>query len=533
MSVAKEKFTQISPAEFFKKNPELVGFTNPARALYQTIRELVENSLDATDVHNILPVIKITIELKDEEKQIYRINVEDNGIGIPPQYVPYAFGQVLYSSKYVYRQTRGMYGLGVKAAVLYSQMHQDKPVEVVTSPLNSKRIYKFKIKIDITKNEPIILERSSISNVNNWHGTSVTIYIYGDWIRSKQKIYEYLKRTYIITPYAEIIFKDPEGNVVYYPRITTTIPKPPQEVKPHPHGVDLEMLKGMIAQQKTNMTIKEFLIEGFQSVGEVTAQKVLELANINPEKKIHDLTEQELVVLMNTLKKYEDFRPPTADSLSVIGEELIELGLKKIFNPEFVSAVTRKPKVYQGHPFIVEAGIAYGGSIPQAKEPIVLRYANKIPLVYDEKSDVVWKIVEEIDWKRYGIEGDQYQLVVMVHLCSTKVPYKTAGKEVIGDVEEIEKEIRNAIMEAARKLRLYIAEKRKEEEAKKKLITYLKYIPEVSRSLAVFEVANKEDVVKLNSIVNEIQTKLLELVSKRLELKDILEYAKQVKVESE
>lgn len=532
MSLAKEKFTQISPAEFFKKNPELVGFTNPARALYQTIRELVENSLDATDVHGILPVIKITIELKDQEKQIYRINVEDNGIGIPPQYVPYAFGQVLYSSKYVYRQTRGMYGLGVKAAVLYSQMHQERPVEVITSPLNSKRIYSFKIKIDIAKNEPIILERTSTSNVTGWHGTSVTIYIYGDWIRAKQKIYDYLKRTYIITPYAEIIFKDPEGNALYYPRLTTSIPKPPQEVKPHPHGVDLEMLKGMISQQKINMPIKDFLIESFQSVGEVTAQKVLELAKIPPEKKIHDLTDQELVVLTDILRKYEDFRPPTPDPLSVIGEELIELGLKKIFNPEFVAAITRKPKVYQGHPFIIEAGIAYGGAIPAGEEPIVLRYANKIPLIYDEKSDVIWKIVEEMDWKRYGIEGEQYQLVVMVHLCSTKVPYKSAGKEIIGDVEEIEKEIKNALMTIARKLKVYITERRKEEEAKKKLITYLKYIPEVSRSLAVFEV-NSKDPEKLSSISKDIELKLIDLVSRKLDLKDIHDYAKQVKVEAE
>ncbi|MEM0373207.1 MAG: DNA topoisomerase VI subunit B, partial [Sulfolobales archaeon] len=480
MEVTREKFTSISPAEFFKKNPELVGFANPARALYQTIKELVENSLDATDVHGILPTIKISIDLIDEQKQIYRVNVEDNGIGIPPHIIPYAFGKVLYSSKYVIRQTRGMYGLGVKAAVLYSQMYQERPIEVSSSPIGSKRIYTVKLKIDINKNEPIVYERYSTSNLNGWHGTSVTIYLYADWPRIKQKVYEYIKRTYIISPYAEFIFKDPEGNVNYFPRLTTKLPKPPKEVKPHPYGVDAELIKSLIQNKSDSKTVREFLINEFQSVGDATADKLLELSKIDGKKDVRSLSDEEIVRLVEVMKKFEDFRPPSAEPLSVIGEELIILGLKKIFNPEFVTAVTRKPKAYQGHPFIVEVGLAYGGSIQPNSEPLLLRYANKVPLIYDEKSDVSWKVVSEIDWKRYGIEEELMPLVVMVHLCSTKIPFKSAGKESIAEVEEIEKEIKNAIMQAGRKLKEYIHENKKEEEIKKKLITYLKYIPEVS-----------------------------------------------------
>ncbi|MDT7861074.1 MAG: DNA topoisomerase VI subunit B [Saccharolobus sp.] len=528
---AKEKFTSLSPAEFFKRNPELAGFPNPARALYQTVRELVENSLDATDVHGILPNIKIIIDLIDESRQIYKVNVTDNGIGIPPHEVPNAFGKVLYSSKYVNRQTRGMYGLGVKAAVLYSQMHQDRPVEIETSPINSKRIYSFKLKIDINKNEPIIVERKSVANNNGFHGTSVSIYIPGDWSKAKPRIYEYIRRTYIITPYAEFIFKDPEGNVTYYPRLTNKIPKPPQEVKPHPYGVDREEIKIMINNLKKDYILKEFLINEFQSIGETTAEKLLELSGLKGSKKVKSLSEEEITKLVEVLKKYEDFRAPSADSLSVIGEDLIELGLKKIFNPEFVAAVSRKPKAYQGHPFIVEAGIAYGGSIPVSEEPVVLRYANKIPLIYDEKSDVIWKVVEEIDWKRYGIESDQYQMVIMVHLCSTKIPYKSAGKESIAEVEDIEKEIKNTLMEVARKLKQYLSEKKKEEEAKKKLLTYLKYVPEVSRSFAVFlSNGSKELIFKYQS---EIEDELFRIISKKLNLTDIEEYRKMYKVDSE
>ncbi|MEM3202750.1 MAG: DNA topoisomerase VI subunit B [Saccharolobus sp.] len=527
-----EKFTSLSPAEFFKRNPELVGFPNPARALYQTVRELVENSLDATDTHGILPNIKVAIDLVDVDKQIYKVIVSDNGIGIPPHEVPNAFGKVLYSSKYVNRQTRGMYGLGVKSAVLYSQMYQDKPIEIETSPINSKRIYVFKLKIDINRNEPIIVERRSVVNDNGSHGTTVAIYIPGDWSKAKSRIYEYIKRTYIITPYAEFIFKDPEDNVTYYARLTNKIPKPPQEVKPHPYGVDREEVKILINNLKRDYTIKEFLINEFQSIGETTASKILELVGLRSDKKAKNLNEEEITKLVDVMKKYEDFRPPSSDSLSVIGADLIELGLKKIFNPDFTAAVTRKPKVFQGHPFIVETGIAYGGSIPVSEEPIILRYANKIPLIYDEKSDVIWKVVEELDWKRYGIETEQTQMVILVHLCSTKIPYKSAGKESIAEVEDIEKEIKNGLMEVARKLKQYLSEKRKEEEAKKKLITYLKYIPEVGKSLAIF-VTNGNKGDEFFKYQRELEDELFNVVTKKLNLADIGEYRKMYKVDSE
>ncbi len=527
----KEKFTSISPAEFFKRNPELAGFSNPARAMYQALRELVENALDATDVHGILPSVKISIDRASQEKEIYRVSVEDNGIGIPPHVVPDAFGRVLYSSKYVIRQTRGMYGLGVKAAVLYSQMYQDRPIEVVTSPMGSKRLYTFKLKIDVTKNEPIMYEKASVNNETGFHGTIVTMYILGDWMRAKSRIYEYVKRTYIITPYAEFFLKDPEGNVVFYPRLTNKLPEPPKEVKPHPYGVDIELLKNMISKQRDDITVKEFLVKEFQSVGEKTALGVLEMAGIDPNKKASKLTDDQLSKLVDSMKSFPDFRPPSPEALSVIGADLIELGLKQTLSPDYVGAVTRKPKAYQGHPFIVEVGLAYGGSIQPAEEPTVLRYANKIPLIYDEKSDVVWKVVEEMDWKRYGIEEEQIPLVVMVHLCSTKVPYKSAGKESIADVEEIEKEIRNGIMEVARSLKVYITEKKREEEAKKRLLTYLKYIPELARSLSTFMVNGKKE--EMPKIQEQLQNKMIDLVVTKLNIKDKdLELFKSYRVET-
>ena len=479
-----EKFKSLSPAEFFYRNRELAGFTNPARALYQATRELIENALDATDAHGILPEIKVYIDRDPERSIFYKISVQDNGIGIPPQYVPQAFGQVLFSSKYVLRQTRGMFGLGAKMVVLYSQITTGKPVEVYTSPIGSSRIYAFRILIDVKENKPIVLYRASWRKESDWHGTVVRVVIEGDWGRAKAKVIDYVRRTAIIAPYAEIYFRDPDGNYYYYKRATTQMPRPPKETLPHPHGIDLETLKIMIKSSNTE-TLLDFLAKEFQGVGKVTAERFLKTLGLPLDKNPRTLSQEEVENLARALKTYNGFRPPRADHLSPIGSDIIKVGLYSILQPEFVEAVTRKPAVYEGHPFIVEIGIGYGGKVPPSDQPILLRFANKIPLLYDEKSGVSWKVISEnIDWSHYEVSFPA-QLVILVHICGTKIPYRGVGKESIADVPIIEKEIENGIRNVARKLKRFIIQKRKQEEMQRKAITLIKYIPEIARSLVV------------------------------------------------
>ncbi|HIP85876.1 MAG TPA: DNA topoisomerase VI subunit B, partial [Pyrodictium sp.] len=206
------------------------------------------------------------------------------------------------------------------------------------------------------------------------------------------------------------------------------------------------------------------------------------------------------------------FRAPSADALSPLGPEIIEAGLKSILKPEFVVAVTRKPRAYEGHPFIVEVGIAYGGQIPALDEPLLLRYANKIPLLYDEKSDVAWKVVnpQNFDWKQYLVNFPA-PIAVLTHICSTKVPYKGIGKESVADVPEIEHELKMALREAARKLRAYLLEKKREEEAKRRVITFLKYTPEVVRSLTT--------ILKGNGVNEEnVRDMLVKAMRKRIKV---------------
>ncbi len=509
MSIAgNEKYRAISPAEFFMKYREIAGFSNPARAMYQTIRELVENSLDATDSHGILPNIKIVISKADMVQNYYRITAEDNGIGIPPHVVPEAFGKVLFSSKYVLRQTRGMFGLGVKVAVLYGQMTTGRPVEIITSKPGLKLIYYFKIRIDVRKNQPIVLERSSWRKNRDWHGTIVSLTIEGDWSRAKNKIKEYISRTAVAIPYANLTLVTPEGEIIYYERVIDKLPRPPKEVKPHPYGIDLEILKKIIDSTKYT-TLYDLLIHSFQSIGEITARNILERSNLDPNSDPKKLKEKDLLKLVNIMKKYEKYRPPKADALSPLGADIIKAGLNRMYQPEFVEAVTRKPQTYQGHPFIVEVGLAYGGQTPTSDndKPVILRYANKIPLLYDEGSDVITMVVrDDINWSGYLVELPA-PILVLVHVCSTKIPFKGVGKESIADVPEVRREIKLGVSEVARRLRTYLSRKRREEEVKKKIVSIAKYIPEVARAIAIISGDSSDGTDLVDRLVDVISVK--------------------------
>jgi len=482
-----EKFREMSVAEFFARYREVAGFSNPARALYQTVRELVENSLDATDGHGILPEVRIYIEkVGGNDRSWCRVTVEDNGIGVPPTVMPEAFGKVLFSSKYVLRQTRGMYGLGVKAAVLYGQVTTGSPVEVTSSTKGSSYVYYKRLFIDMKRNEPVIVEEGQFRKSSSWRGTRVSLVIECDWPRARQRILEYVRRTAIIAPYADILLQTPDGEVIFYPRTTRKMPKPPETAKPHPHGVDVETLKQMLKATKAK-NLLEFLAEEFQSVGEKTALEFLKTLGLKPTMKPRRLLAGEngalLVAMVEAMRSFK-FRAPRSDYLSPLGEELIKIGLRRLFNPEWVDALTRPPRAYQGHPFIVEVGLAYGGSIQPSEEPLLLRYANKIPLLYEEREDVSYKVVSEVNWKQYDVEMPA-PLVVLVHVVSTKIPYKGVGKESISDVPELEAEIRNGVLELARRLKRYLSAKEREAEAMRKILVLSKYIPEIARSLKI------------------------------------------------
>jgi DNA topoisomerase-6 subunit B len=256
------------------------------------------------------------------------------------------------------------------------------------------------------------------------------------------------------------------------------MPVPPKGTLPHPHGMDVEAIRRLIKQTKDKNLIK-FLSNNFHRVGERIARKFFDYAGFDLNQSPNTLTNKETTKLVNALHSYNDFLQPDASCLSPLGEEILTAGIIKELDPEFATVVIRPPSAYSGFPFIVEAGLAYGGK--QLSRGLKLfRFANRIPLLYDEASDVSWKVInEEIDLKRYRIPLDA-PFAIITHVCSTKIPYKTVGKECVADRPELERELKNAVRETLRRLSSYHSRKTSMEMVKRKFNVYGKYLPKIA-----------------------------------------------------
>lgn len=499
-----QTFEEISAADFFYRNRDIAGFTNPSRAIFVAIRELVENSLDAAESHRLVPDIYVRLSYEGEaskDTQIYKLRVEDNGIGVPPRHIPSAFGQILFGSKYKLKQQRGTFGLGGKMAILYGQITTHQPASIVSSTGISKT-YMYKLMIDIQRNRPLILDRKVLINKEMWRGTIVEFTLEGDYFRAMPKILDYFKQTAMVNPYANLTFVDPKGRLYKFIRVTKDMPTAPKETKPHPYGVDVELLQRLI-QITPYKNMLDFLRNHFHRVGHITAKKFLEYSNLSPSKNPKRLDHEEIVRLMHMLKKFPDFLPPDASCLSPLGEELLRTGILKELNPEFVSVHQRKPATYAGHPFIVETGIAYGGEIPARGNFMVYRFANRIPLLYDEANDVSLRVIQAMNWRRYRVTPEM-PVAIFVHICSTKVPYKTVGKEFIADRPEVRREIANGLREVARQIQLFLSKREHVDKERKRLGVFSKYLPRIAEfSTQLAGKKRRPDIEKLLASVRK------------------------------
>src|SRR5438093_7204358 len=509
MTVA-EVFQEISAADFFYRNRDIAGFTSPSRSIYSTIRELVENSLDACETGGIPPDIYVRLSHESgplDGPGVYDLRIEDNGIGVPGDIIPSAFGQVLYGSKYKLRQTRGTFGLGGKMALLYGQITTHKEAQIISSNNPKNRITEVALRTDIQQNKPIVLKKKTVPNKTHWRGTIIEFKTEADYARAMSKILEYFKQTAIIVPYANITFVDPKGRLYRFIRGTTKVPPAPTETSPHPHGVDVETVQRMLKLTNAK-SLQEFLRKQFQRIGDTTARNLLTYACFSPEegskqnsrklskKEVEkrdprNLSASDVLKLVNAMKTYEHFLSPDPTSLSPLGEDLLATGIKKelgITDEEiqtgsaFVTTLQRRPATYAGFPFIIEVGLASSKQIEMQGKILLFRFANKIPLLFDEASDVSWKVVDtEIDWRNYKVIPGETPLAVFVHVCSTKIPYKTVGKEFIADRPEVEHEILNAIREVGRNLRLYLSKREHLTQEKRRLDVFEKYLPKVAQ----------------------------------------------------
>ncbi len=410
MTVA-EVFQEISAADFFYRNRDIAGFTSPSRSIYSTIRELVENSLDACETGGIPP--DIYVRLLHESGPLdgpgtYVLRIEDNGIGVPGEVIPSAFGQVLYGSKYKLRQTRGTFGLGGKMALLYGQITTHGEAQISSSTNPKQKITEIGLQTDIQHNKPIVLKKKTRPNSSHWKGTIIEFKTEADYSRAMPRILEYFKQTAIIVPYANLTFVDPRGRLYHFTRGTTVVPPAPTETSPHPYGVDVETVQRML-KLTTAKTLPEFLRKSFQRIGDTTARNFLEYAGFQveerPGKRKRKLSKKEaerrdpknlsaadIVKLVNAMKSYEHFLSPDPTSLSPLGAELLATGIKKELGitdedvqngSAFIATLQRKPATYSGFPFIIEVGVASGKQIETQGKILLFRFANKIPLLFE------------------------------------------------------------------------------------------------------------------------------------------------------
>jgi DNA topoisomerase-6 subunit B len=490
-----EKIKEISIAEFFEKNRHLLGYENPTKSLLTVVKEGVENSLDACEEGGILPDIRVS--LKETAPDRFKVSIEDNGPGIVESKVPVAFAKFLVGSKFHrLRQSRGIQGIGIHGAVLYSQLTTGKPVKVTSSI--GKDIHSFELMIDVTRNEPKIISHTTQKNPNKWRGIRIELELEGKYIERQQSISEYLKQTAIANPFAKIIFDGPNGKTEFE-RGVKEMPKLPKEIKPHPYGVELGILRRMLVTTKARNLIG-FLGSDFSRVGRTSAEQICRLAKIETSKKPHDLNHEEVENLHKAMQMVKLVSPPT-DCLSPLGEHLITEGLKKELGAEYFVAVTRPPTVYRGYPFVVECGLAFGGNLPDGQSAKLFRFANKIPLLYHQSDCAITESVAEVDWRRYDFNQSSGQLpvgqlAILVHFVSVWVPFTSEGKQAIANYPDIVKEIKLTLQDAGRKLAMYVRQKAKMRDRQIRKELFEKYIPELAESLSKLTEKQKDKIVE-------------------------------------
>ena len=346
------------------------------------------------------------------------------------------------------------------------------------------------------------------------HGTKIEMDLEGAYLKGRQSVDEYLKQTAIINPHTTIIYTNPEAQQVIYSRVAQQLPPESKEVQPHPYGVEIGRLIKMLDATESR-TLQAFLTSEFSRVGPGTAKEICENARLLPSTKPGNVSREMAEALYQGIQKTKIIAPPT-DCLSPIGAELIEKSLKKEINAEFYCAVSRPPEVYRGNPFQVEVGVAYGGEQPKEELISVLRFANRVPLLYQPGACAFTKSILGTSWKPYGLQQSSGSLpvgpaTILLHIASVWVPFTSESKEALAHYPEIIKEVKLALQEAGRKLQAYVNKKVRVQSQLERANLFERYIPEVADALSRLTGESKEtllqklqDMVKKESIQQAI-----------------------------
>jgi DNA topoisomerase-6 subunit B len=571
------KQREISVSEFFAKNRHLLGFDNPRKALLTTVKEAVDNSLDACEEAGILPDITVVIEDLQPERPSsaksskYRVTIVDNGPGIVRKQVEHIFGRLLYGSKFHrLKMSRGQQGIGISAAGMYGLLTTGRPMEIHTRPKESAPAHHIELAMntktnraevtrdDETREFPPRRVREVSSGTRELTaageflpesvyrtGTSVAIELEGRYQRGRGSVDEFLELTAIANPHARIVFVPPvrgasgdeadvdgpllapEGGqgrpgsasvpgdlealasagtnehkgVVIFPRGTEELPPETKEIQPHPKGIELGMLIQMLKDAEAeggNPTIAGFLSDRFSKVSPSTASKLLEESGIGVRTRVGAVDHAQAEKLFKAMQEARLPNPPT-DCLAPIGVKQLLAGMLKGVRAEFYTASSRTAEVYRGRPFLIEAAIAFGGDLPSEDSARVIRFANRVPLLYQQSACSAFKAVAETGWRNYQLSqprggAPQGPLVILIHMASVWVPFTSESKEAIADYDEIRKEMKLALMECGRKLGIYLRRRQRMKREAEKRDVFERYIGEIARSCEALTGTAAKDV---------------------------------------
>lgn len=529
---------EISVSEFFLKNRHLLGFDTPAKALVTAVKEAVDNALDACEEASLLPDIFVQVRVHSGRSHVV---VEDNGPGIVESQIARIFGKLLYGSKFhKLSQSRGQQGMGISAAGMYGQLTVGKPLHILSRIEGDDLASELYVSIDTANNRPDIHRRRRVA----WdrpHGTRVAMEMEGHYQKGPHSIEAYLKQTAIANPHVSITYQDPRGRETQFVRSTDRLPPRPVDIKPHPHGIELGWLIQMLSNTKCR-SLLHFLVEEFSCVGKKTALEIVRHAGKSLSDRSYPthIAHAQATALYEAIKNTH-VRAPRSDCIVPIGRERLLEGLHKELEAEFYTVAVRPAASYRGNPFQVEVGIAYGnpfrpmidvdvsGRMTKRQEPEpathlisghdeaarLLRFANRVPLLFQQSSCAITKAILQTNWRTYGLNQPKGALpiapmAILVHVASVWVPYTSESKEAIQPYPEILKEIKLGLQECGRQLAHHLRrEKSLHQEFDRR--TYIeKYLPHIGIALQEILVLSDDErqsaVNRLDGILHASRT---------------------------
>jgi len=567
------KQKDIAVSEFFAKNRHLLGFDNPRKALLTTVKEAVDNSLDAAEEAGILPNIAVIIEDLQPDRPAtlkqsrYRVTVIDNGPGILRRQVENVFGRLLFGSKFHrLKMSRGQQGIGISAAGMYGLITTGKPMVIYTRPNANKPAHLIELAMNTktnraevtvdTETEDFPPQQFKSLNLGTRApsflapddyptGTSVSIELEGRYQKGRASVDEFLELTAIANPHARIVFVPPsrvsadeqdelllmrsaqaamtagtpaeasltgapaaapapaaagidpslttteQDGVIIFPRGTELPPPETKEIQPHPKGIELGILIQMLHDfedaNRGGGTLYNFLQEKFCRVSPGKASEFCEAIGAHSRTKVGDLEPAQIEKLFKEFQEAKLPSPPT-DCLAPIGVRQLLAGLLKGVKAEFYAASSREPDVYRGRPFQIEAAIAFGGELPADDTARVIRFANRVPLLFQPSACSSFKAVVETGWRNYNLSQPRGALpvgplVIMIHMASVWVPFTSESKEAIADYDEIRKEMKLALMECGRKIGIYLRKRQKMQRETARRDVFERYIGEIAKAI--------------------------------------------------